>query len=187
MMKMENLVSFLHPESTATTDNAPDIMLIDLLLGDARIDVLPLSDPSPEMWFPPDSADYETERYLAQRFGIIKFRQYFGLDPLLKHHGELRTLTGAMIRTRKNFDEIRTMVLRVRAERLAGADWDSARGKRMTSQGDVLRVCAWLRSEQEDGSERSAGEARGGEGSTSWKRKEGRSGGSEGTIDLTSE
>lgn len=164
-------------------------MLIDLVLGDARIDVSP-SDPSPEMSFPLGSADYETERYLAQRFGVIKFRQYFGLDPLLKHHGELRNLTSAMIRTMKNLEEIRTMVFRARAERVEAdshGDSDDSRRKRKTGQGDVLRVCAWLRSEQDVGGVRDGREKGGVEAIGTEKRTEGRGGGTEGTIDLTSE
>ncbi|KAJ9098520.1 hypothetical protein QFC20_005947 [Naganishia adeliensis] len=116
------------------------------------------SDPSPEMSFPLGSADYETERYLAQRFGVLQFRQYFGLGPLLKHHGELRNLTSAMIRTRKNLEEIRTMVFRARAERLEAdshGDSDDSRRKKKTGQADVLRVCAWLRSAKYWGSSRS--------------------------------
>lgn len=97
------------------------------------------------MRFHPSTSEYDTERLLAQQFGITAFREYFGLDPETKHHSELRTLASYISRTGRTTEQARILVFKARQERL-----NAALGQGTTSaiQADVVVACGWMRDEQ---------------------------------------
>jgi hypothetical protein len=104
---------------------------------------VPSVEPAPEIRFPPDSGEYETERYLAQSFGFPAFRAFLGLSTTTAHHTDLRNLATLMEKASRTPGDVRTLVLEAGQERLNTGLPDQKK-KRGTLAADLKVVCGWL-------------------------------------------